>query len=464
MANYRYDVVVIGAGPAGEAAAINAAKHGKKVAIIEDKPTVGGGCTHLGTIPSKALRHAVKQIIHFNTNSMFRDIGEPRWFSFPRVLESAERVISKQVKLRTEFLARNRITLFTGNASFADKNTIDITTDNNANNVRLHFKEAVIATGSSPWRPSNIDFTHKRIYDSDTILTLEHTPRTIIIYGAGVIGCEYASIFSGLGVKVDLIHPGDRLLNFLDDEISDALSYHLRDKGVLIRHSEQFDSVDVNERYVTMVMASGKKVKADAFLWAAGRTGNTKGLGLENIGLATNARGQVEVDHQYRTSVENIYAAGDVIGWPSLASAAYDQGRSAADALAKIEPVRYINSVPTGIYTIPEISSIGKTERQLTEEKVPYEIGQAFFKNIARAQITREGVGMLKILFHRQTLEILGIHCFGDQAAEIIHIGQAIMEQKGEGNTLEYFVNTTFNYPTMAEAYRVAALNGLNRL
>lgn len=464
MANYRYDVVVIGAGPAGEAAAINAAKHGKKVAIIEDKPTVGGGCTHLGTIPSKALRHAVKQIIHFNTNSMFRDIGEPRWFSFPRVLESAERVISKQVKLRTEFLARNRITLFIGNASFADKNTIDVTTDNNANNVRLHFKEAVIATGSSPWRPNNIDFTHKRIYDSDTILTLEHTPRTIVIYGAGVIGCEYASIFSGLGVKVDLIHPGDRLLNFLDDEISDALSYHLRDKGVLIRHSEQFDSVEVNERYVTMVMASGKKVKADAFLWAAGRTGNTKGLGLDNIGLATNARGQVEVDHQYRTTVENIYAAGDVIGWPSLASAAYDQGRSAADALATVEPVRYINSVPTGIYTIPEISSIGKTERQLTEEKVPYEIGQAFFKNIARAQITREGVGMLKILFHRQTLEILGIHCFGDQAAEIIHIGQAIMEQKGEGNTLEYFVNTTFNYPTMAEAYRVAALNGLNRL
>lgn len=464
MANYRYDLVVIGAGPAGEAAAINASKHGKHVALVEDKPTVGGGCTHLGTIPSKALRHAVKQIINFNTNPMFRDIGEPRWFSFPRVLETAERVIAKQVQLRTEFLARNRIDLYNGMAKFADKKTIDVATPKGISNIRLHAEEIVIATGSSPWRPNNIDFNHSRIYDSDTVLTLEHTPRTIVIYGAGVIGCEYASIFSGLGVKVDLIHPGDRLLNFLDDEISDALSYHLRDKGVLIRHNEQFDSVQVNERYVTMVMASGKKVKADAFLWAAGRTGNTKGLGLENIGLPVNSRGQIEVDEEYRTAIDNIYAVGDVIGWPSLASAAYDQGRSAADTIAKTGNARYINSVPTGIYTIPEISSIGKTERQLTEEKVPYEIGQALFKNIARAQITKEGVGMLKILFHRQTLEILGIHCFGDQAAEIIHIGQAIMEQKGEGNTLEYFVNTTFNYPTMAEAYRVAALNGLNRL
>ncbi|MFY9180119.1 MAG: Si-specific NAD(P)(+) transhydrogenase [Venatoribacter sp.] len=463
MSDYQFDLVVIGAGPAGEAAAINAAKHGKKVAIIEDKNLVGGNCTHLGTIPSKALRHAVKQIIEFNTNPMFRDVSGPGWFSFPKVLKNAERVISKQVKLRTGFLSRNRITLYTGKAYFADKHTIDVFTDDTSN-LRLHTAEVVIATGSSPWRPNNIDFTHPRVYDSDTILSLEHTPRTIIIYGAGVIGCEYASIFSGLGVKVDLIHPGDRLLNFLDDEISDALSYHLRDKGVLIRHSEQFGSVEANERYVTLVMASGKKVKADAFLWAAGRSGNTKGLGLENIGLTPNSRGQLDVDSEYRTAIENIYAAGDVIGWPALASAAYDQGRSAAASIYNPADFRFVNSVPTGIYTIPEISSVGKTERELTEEKVPYEIGQAFFKHIARAQITGEGVGMLKILFHRQTMEILGIHCFGDQAAEIIHIGQAIMEQKGEGNTLEYFVNTTFNYPTMAEAYRVAALNGLNRL
>ena len=213
-----------------------------------------------------------------------------------------------------------------------------------------------------------------------------------------------------------------------------------------------------------MTMASGKKVKADAFLWAAGRSGNTADLGLENVGIETNSRGQIDVDKEYRTCVQNIYAIGDVIGWPALASAAYDQGRAAASIIANPEDFHYVDSVPTGIYTIPEISSVGKTERQLTEEKVPYEVGQAFFKNIARAQITNEGVGMLKVLFHRQTLEILGIHCFGDQAAEIVHIGQAIMNQKGEGNTMKYFVNNTFNYPTMAEAYRVAALNGLNRL
>lgn len=463
MAKFKYDVVIIGSGPSGEGAAMNAAKQGKRVAVIEEKKMLGGNCTHCGTIPSKALRHSVKQIIQFNTNDMFREIGEPRWFSFPRVLESAERVIAKQVKLRTEFYARNRIDVFNGVAKLVDKHNIEVK-GSNTQSAELEADTIVIATGSSPWRPPGIDFNNPRVYDSDTILTLEHTPRTMIIYGAGVIGCEYASIFSGLGVKVDLIHPGDRLLNFLDDEISDALSYHLRDKGALIRNNEQFESVEVNDRYVTMVMASGKKVKADAFLWAAGRTGNTAELALENVGLKANARGQLTVDKEYRTEVDNIFAVGDVIGWPALASAAYDQGRAAAAMIASPVDFRYVDSVPTGIYTIPEISSVGKTERELTEEKVPYEVGQAFFKNTARAQITGEGVGMLKILFERNTLEILGIHCFGDQAAEIVHIGQAIMQQTGEGNTLRYFVNTTFNYPTMAEAYRVAALNGLNRL
>lgn len=463
MSDYHYDVVIIGAGPSGEGAAMNAAKKGKRVAVIEDKQMVGGNCTHWGTIPSKALRHAVKQIISFNTNPMFREIGEPRWFSFQHVLKNAQRVIEKQVKLRTEFYGRNRVSVYRGTARFVDAHSLDVF-HGDMTNTRLHAGEIVIATGSSPWRPDNIDFSHPRIYDSDTILQLEHTPRTIIIYGAGVIGCEYASIFSGLGVKVDLIHPGDRLLNFLDDEISDALSYHLRDKGALIRHNEQFDSVEGCDRYVTMTMGSGKKVKADAFLWAAGRTGNTRELELGNIGLKPNSRGQLEVDQTYRTGIDHIYAVGDVIGWPALASAAYDQGRAAAAQIASPEDFHYVGSVPTGIYTIPEISSVGKTEHQLTEEKVPYEVGQAFFKNIARAQITNEGVGMLKILFHRENLNILGIHCFGDQAAEIVHIGQAIMEQKGEGNTLKYFINTTFNYPTMAEAYRVAALNGLNRL
>ncbi len=463
MAEFHYDVVVIGAGPAGEGAAMSAAKNGKRVAIIEDKDMVGGNCTHLGTIPSKALRHSVKQIISFNTNSLFRDIGEPRWFSFPRVLKNAERVISKQVKLRTQFYARNRVDLFTGNAYLLDQHRVEVRGGQSTSEV-INAKNIVIATGSSPYLPADINFRHTRIYNSDSVLKLGHTPRTLVIYGAGVIGSEYASIFAGLGVKVDLINPGDRLLSFLDDEISDALSYHLRNNGVLVRHNEEYESVEGEENSVVVTLKSGKKIKADAFLWCNGRSGNTKGLGLENVGLEANSRGQLTIDKQYRTEVDNIYAVGDVIGWPALASAAYDQGRAAASELAGDDIFRFVDDVPTGIYTIPEISSVGKTERELTDEKVPYEVGQSFFKDLARAQITGEPVGMLKILFHRDTKAILGIHCFGDQAAEIVHIGQAIMAQEGEANTLDYFMNITFNYPTMAEAYRVAALNGLNRI
>lgn len=462
MAVHNYDVVVIGSGPAGESAAINAAKHGKRVAIVERQSSVGGNCTHWGTIPSKALRHQVKQIMQFNTNRMFRDIGEPRWFSFPKVLERSRVTIDQQVELRTKFYSRNRIDLFFGVARFRDEHTV-VVRDNHEGAEELSAPQFVIATGSRPYRPADVNFRHPRIYCSDTILGLSHTPRTLIIYGAGVIGSEYASIFSGLGVKVDLIDTRERLLSFLDDEISDALSYELRNNGVLIRHNEEYRSVEGDEAGVVVNLESGKRLRADAFLWANGRTGNTDDLGLENIGLEPNGRGQLQVDGHYRTQIPHIYAVGDVIGWPSLASAAYDQGRSASDEFLG-EEFRFVDDIPTGIYTIPEISSVGKTERELTEAKVPYEVAQAFFKDTARAQITGDTAGMLKILFHRETLEILGIHCFGDQASEIVHIGQAIMQQKGEANTLRYFINTTFNYPTMAEAYRIAAQNGLNRL
>ncbi|MGX5218818.1 MULTISPECIES: Si-specific NAD(P)(+) transhydrogenase [Pseudomonas] len=463
MAVYNYDVVVLGSGPAGEGAAMNAVKAGRKVAVIDSRREVGGNSTHLGTVPSKALRHSVRQIMQFNTNPMFRQIGEPRWFSFPDVLKSAERVISKQVSSRTGYYARNRIDVFHGTASFADEHTIEVVCPNGAVE-KLVAKDIVIATGSRPYRPEGVDFTHPRVYDSDTILTLSHTPRRLIIYGAGVIGCEYASIFSGLGVLVDLIDNRDQLLSFLDAEISDALSYHLRNTNVLIRHNEEYERIEGVDNGVVLHLKSGKKIKADALLWCNGRTGNTDKLALENIGLKANGRGQLDVDEHYRTAVPNIYAAGDVIGWPSLASAAFDQGRSASGSIVENDSWRFVNDVPTGIYTIPEISSIGKNERELTQDKVPYEVGKAFFKGMARAQISSEPVGMLKILFHRETLEVLGVHCFGYQASEIVHIGQAIMNQKGEANTLKYFVNTTFNYPTMAEAYRVAAFDGLNRL
>ncbi len=303
----------------------------------------------------------MKQIIEFNTNPMFRQIGEPRWFSFPDVLKSADRVISKQVASRTGYYARNRIDMFTGTASFVDERTVEVVTPSGAVE-RLVADQFVIATGSRPYRPSDINFNHPRVYDSDTILSLSHTPRRLIIYGAGVIGCEYASIFSGLGVLVDLIDTRDQLLSFLDDEISDALSYHLRNNNVLIRHNEEYERVEGLDNGVILHLKSGKKIKADALLWCNGRTGNTDKLGLENVGIKVNSRGQIEVDENYRTSVSNIFAAGDVIGWPSLASAAYDQGRSAAGNIVESDSWRFVNDVPTGIYTIPEISSIGKNE------------------------------------------------------------------------------------------------------
>lgn len=463
MAVYNYDLVILGTGPAGEGAAMNASKAGRKVAVVENRRQVGGSCTHLGTIPSKALRQAVRQIVTFNMNPMFRQIGEPRVFSFPDVLKDAQRVIDRQVASRTAYYAANRVDTFFGVGSFVDANTILVTCDNGITET-LVASEIIIATGSSPYRPDDIDFSHPRIYDSDTILSLGHTPRRLIIYGAGVIGCEYASIFSGLGVKVDLIDSRDRLLSFLDDEISDALSYHLSTNNVLLHHAEKYERVEGLDHSVIVHLESGKKMRADAFLWANGRTGNVEQLALENVGLVADNRGHLKVDEHYRTEVPNIYGAGDVIGWPALASAAYDQGRSAAGAIAENDTWRLVDNVPTGIYTLPEISSVGKTERELTLAKVPYEVGKAFFKHMARAQIEHEEVGMLKILFHRETLQVLGVHCFGYQASEIVHIGQAIMQQEGEANTVKYFVNTTFNYPTMAEAYRVAAYDGMNRL
>jgi len=285
------------------------------------------------------------------------------------------------------------------------------------------------------------------------------------VYGAGVVGCEYASIFRNLGVKVNLLNSRDKLLSFLDDEIVDALAYHLRDQGVLIRHNEVYDRVETTADAVVLHLKSGKALKTDLLLWANGRSGNSEGMNLEQIGVTLTDRGLIRIDDCYRTAIPTIFAVGDVIGSPSLASAAYDQGRAAAEHLLSGTCERgLVRDIPAGIYTSPEISAIGRTERELTEAKVPYEVGHSLFRSLAAAQISGQTVGMLKLLFHRETLEILGIHCFGQQATEIIHIGQAIMSQPAPNNTIKWFVNTTFNYPTMAEAYRVAALNGLNRL
>ncbi|MEZ6046739.1 MAG: Si-specific NAD(P)(+) transhydrogenase [Planctomycetaceae bacterium] len=458
-----YDVIVIGTGPGGEGAAMQASKMGCSVATVEKMELIGGNCTHKGTIPSKALRFAI-----FQTTSMLdgrfvdsETLAEAR--SFANLRKSASTVIDKQVKMRQSFYDRNSVHVYHGHAKLAGPNMVEVY-DELGGKRELQAKSIIIATGSRPFRPSNIDFSHPFLHDSDTILDLKETPRSISVFGAGVIGCEYASMFKNLGVKVNLINTREQLLEFLDDEIIDALSYHLRERGVVIRHREAFERVETVSDGVILHLVSGKQIKTDILLWAAGRAGNTEDLGLETVGVTPNSRGLIDVDEHFRAA-ENVYAVGDVIGRPSLASAAYVQGRYAAQHMISGEcDQTLVEDIPTGIYTSPEISSLGKTERELTDMGIPYEVGQSIFKSLARAQITGQTVGMLKILFHRETLQLLGIHCFGSNASEIIHIGQAIMSQPGEQNSLRYFVNSTFNYPTMAEAYRVAALNGLNRL
>lgn len=463
MTERHYEVLVIGTGPSGESAALHAAKNGYSAAVVECQTEVGGNCTHRGTIPSKALRQAVKQLLAVQSSRMLYDLRTPD-APLPWLLERLDRVVRQQVHMRSSFYARNGVDVINGHAWFQDEHTVRVTRDSDEVDT-VTFDYAVIATGSRPYEPPDVDFSHPRIFNSDTILAPGFTPHSMIIYGAGVIGSEYASIFSGIGVRVQLINSRERLLEFLDDEISDALSYHLRlTYSVLIRHNEKYDRIEADDHGVTLVLKSGKKVRADALLWANGRTGNTDGLGLENLGIEPNQRGQISVDDHYRTKVPHIHAVGDAIGRPSLASAAYGQGISASADAIHSASFRYIDDVPTGIYTIPEISSLGPTERELTDACRPYEVGQALFQETARAQITGDTVGMLKLLFDPVTHEILGIHCFGDQASEIVHIGQAIMNQPCGCNSIDYFVKTTFNYPTMAEAYRTAALDGLNRV
>ncbi len=457
MEKKKYDVIVIGSGPGGEGAAMKLAKSGKSVAMCDYFSNIGGNSTRKGTIPSKALRHATE---------IFDDENKLSHHNFKDLLKKANDVISKQQTLRRSFYDRNWIDILDGHAKFVNSNTIEVTFTNE-NTEQYEADYFIIATGSRPYHPEDVDFSNHRILDSDTILELEEHPKSITIYGAGVIGCEYASIFRGLRTKVNLINNRSQLLAFLDDEIIDALSYHLRENGVLIRHNEEYEKVVSDETGVTVFLKSNKQIKADYLFWAQGRTGNSQNMGLEKLGIVIDYKGSIKVNEHFQTEINHIYAVGDVIGFPSLASASYDQGRFAArhiiDGNSVVE-TKLTKFIPIGIYTLPEISSVGLTEKELTEKKIPYESGRAFFRSLARAQITGKTTGMLKILFHPKTLEIFGVHCFGSGASEIIHIGQAILSQDNGGNKLTYFIDTTFNYPTMAEAYRVSALNGLNRI
>jgi len=458
----QVDVLVIGSGPAGEGAAMTAAKNHQSVALIERHFEVGGGCTHWGTIPSKALRHSAQLLHDLHHNPLLQSFKGVA-VTYPQLLASASRVVETQVASRRRFYQRNRVRVLTGQAQLVDPHTVQVQ-GASGEPALIRGRYLIIATGSRPYHPPELDFGHPRVRDSDSILHYAEHPFAVSIYGAGVIGCEYASIFTNLGIKVTLINTQDRLMSFLDDEIVEALSYHLREQGCVIRHNEQFKALEARERDVVLHLQSGRKIKSDLLLWANGRTGNSAQLGIEQAGLTSNSRGHLAVNQHYQTAVPHIYAAGDIVGPPALASAAYVQGAHAVQHILDpgIEPHR-LEMIPSGIYTIPEISSIGASERELQAQKVPYEVGHCAFKNLARAQMKDQRVGMLKIIFHADSLALLGVHCFGDGASEIVHIGQTVMASR-DLNDVRYFTRTTFNYPTMAEAYRVAAYNGLNRL
>ncbi|MFO1400539.1 MAG: Si-specific NAD(P)(+) transhydrogenase [Steroidobacteraceae bacterium] len=459
----HFDVIVIGSGPAGEGAAMTAAKNRLRVAVVERHAEVGGGCTHWGTIPSKALRHAVKTLHDARREPLLRELRPQLATRFPQLLASAAGVVESQVANRQRFYDRNRVPVLAGSAWLVDAHTVEVRSQG-AGTRRYSADHLVIATGSRPYHPPGLDFAHPRLRDSDSVLRYADSPFAVTIYGAGIIGCEYASIFVNLGCKVTLVNTQERLLSFLDAELAEALAYHLREQGCVIRHNEQLAAVEARADDVVLQLESGRRIKSDVLLWANGRTGNTDAMNLEALGLAPNGRGQLAVNAHYQTAVAHIYAAGDICGPPALASAAYVQGSHAVQHIldAGVAPHR-LDLVPLAIYTLPEISSVGRTEEQLRAAQVPFEVGHTSFKNLARAQMTDERVGMLKILFHAGTLEVLGVHCFGDGASEIVHIGQTVMSSR-DLNSLKYFVGTTFNYPTMAEAYRVAAYNGLNRL
>jgi NAD(P) transhydrogenase len=459
----HYDVIVIGSGPAGEGAAMMATKSGKNVAVIERHNEVGGGCTHWGTIPSKALRHAVKVLRDARREPLLRSLRSALQIEFPRLLASANSVIETQVASRRRFYDRNHVPVYGGNAWFVDEHTLEVRTKTGTPE-RISADYIVIAAGSRPYHPPELDFNNPRVRDSDTVLHYHASPFAVTIFGGGVIGCEYASIFLNLGCKVTLVNSQERLLSFLDDEIAEALSYHLHEQGCVIRHNEKFAGLEARADDVVLQLESGRRIKSDLLLWCNGRVGNSDGMNIEAAGVAVAGRGQITINEHYQTSRAHIYAVGDLAGPPGLASAGYVQGCHALQHLMNPEhPAMRLDLVPSGIYTLPEISSVGLTERELLAQKIPYEVGHTSFKSLARAQMTDEKIGMLKLLFHTETLKVLGVHCFGDGAAEIVHIGQTVMASN-DLNNMRYFTNATFNYPTMAEAYRTAAYNGLNRL
>lgn len=466
MAGYDYDLLVIGSGPAGQRAAIQAAKLNKRVAVVERKTILGGVCINTGTIPSKTLREAAMHLSGYRERSLYgASYTVKQNITMSDLMYRTDHVIQHELDIVRHQLQRNRVELISAEASFVDKNTVRLkfVDERGWRDVTAEF--VIIATGTSATKSDRIPFDGQRILISDDILHLDHLPRTLAVVGAGVIGLEYASIFAALGVRVTIIDKRRRLLPFVDEEIIDTLLYHLNQNRSILRLGEEVQAIepidDGNGERVRIHLASGKQITTEMALYSIGRTGATRVLNVDAIKLESDERGLLKVNGHYQTNVPNIYAVGDVIGFPSLASTSMEQGRLAACHAFRVPTQHTPELFPYGIYTIPEISTVGRNEGELTEAGIPYEVGKAQYREIARGQIIGDQSGLLKLIFHLDTHELLGVHIIGDGASELVHIGQAVMAFKG---SVEYFINNVFNYPTLAECYKTAAFDGINRL
>jgi len=456
---YDYDLVCIGSGPSGQRAAIQAAKLRKRVVLVEKRHVVGGECLGTGTIPSKTFREAVISLLHHRKSG---NHGGSQETSGRQLHARVADVLRRESEVIENQLSRNGVEVVFGTASFGDAHTVVVDTDRHRR--RLTTDHVVIACGTRPATPPGLAFDGRCVVDSDQIVDIDQLPRTLAVVGGGVIGIEYASMYAALGVQVTLVERRERPLEFLDREIVDELTHQMRDRGVSFRCGESLKTIAVDEgppRRAILELESGKRIGADMVFFSVGRVGNTAALGLEAAGLSADERGRLTVDTMFRTSVPNIFAVGDVIGYPSLAATSMEQGRLAACHAFGAAAGEMSNHFPIGIYAIPEISMVGATEQELTEKKIPYEIGVARYREIARGQILGDNSGFFKMIFHRDTRRLLGAHCMGTGATELIHIGQAVLAL---GGGLDYFLTTVFNYPTLAECYKVAALNAANRL
>ncbi|MGC4095589.1 MAG: Si-specific NAD(P)(+) transhydrogenase [Nitrospira sp.] len=457
-----YDMAVVGSGPAGQKAAVQAAKLSKRVALIEKAPQLGGTSLNTGTLPSKTLKDTIEYIHGLGRRGLHQLGAElTKQLTLPDLMARKDQVIETEVAVITNQLQRNGIEIIQGTAAFVDPHTMRVVqSDGSIDHV--HASTIVLATGSRPRRPTEIPFDDLIICDSDSFLRTTKNPTSIIVIGGGVIGTEYASMLAAFGIRVTLIDRRTQMLRFLDQEISQALDSQMQRNGVSMRLGQEHLDISLNETgYPVVRFQDGKSVIADMVLYTMGRIGNTEALNLPAIGLATDQQGQLAVNTHYQTAIPHIYATGDVIGFPALAATAMEQGRLAACHAFDVSETHDIKVIPYGIYSIPEVSMVGTTEEELAASGIPHASGRAFFREMARGHITGDLHGLLKVIFHRDTHKLLGVHIIGPGATELIHIGQSVLTY---GGTVEYFVHNVFNYPTMAECYRTAALDGLNRL